>query len=210
MSTTPKPDAAKNITHKFKVLRSKLKHWSKQFSNLQQLIDNCNSAISALDELEDHRGLYNPEANLRRIIKQQLRTWLHYKNIYWRNRYTVNRIKFGDECTKFFHGMATISYRRNSISQLQNEQGAWISDHQGKAGLLWSSFKSRMGQTSNPNMLFDLSSMIEPVEGLEFLSSPFLPEEINATVQKMPPDKAPGPDGFNGLFLKKMLASYQI
>jgi hypothetical protein len=52
-------------------------------------------------------------------------------------------------------------------------------------------------------MLFDLSSMIEPVEGLEFLSSPFLPEEINATVQKMPPDKALGPDGFNGLFLQK-------
>jgi hypothetical protein len=116
MSTTPKLDAAKNITHKFKILRSKLKHWSKQFSNLQQLIDNCNSDISALDELEDHRGLYNPEANLRRIIKQQLKTWLHYKNIYWRNRYTINRIKFGDERTKFFHGMATISYRRNSIS----------------------------------------------------------------------------------------------
>jgi hypothetical protein len=61
-----------------------------------------------------------------------------------------------------------------------------------------------MGQTSNPNMLFDLSSMIEPVEGLEFLSSPFLLEEINAIVQKMPPDKAPGPDGFNGLFLKNV------
>jgi hypothetical protein len=69
------------------------------------------------------RRLYNPKANLRILVKTQLETWLHYKNLYWRKRYTVNIIKFGDECTKFFHAMATISYRRNSISQLRNEEG---------------------------------------------------------------------------------------
>jgi hypothetical protein len=123
LSTSPSTDAAHTISVKFKHLRSRLRSWSKEFSNLRLLIDNCNSVITFLDNLEDRRRLYNPEANLRILVKRKLKTWLHYKNLYWRKRYTVNRIKFGDECTKFFHAMATISYRRNSIPQLKNEEG---------------------------------------------------------------------------------------
>ena len=93
-------------------------------SNLGLLIGNCNLVIGFLDSLEDKRQLYSPELNMRNIIESQLRDLLHYKNIYWKNRYTVNKIKFGDECTKFFHAMATISYRRNSIAQLLNDNGA--------------------------------------------------------------------------------------
>jgi hypothetical protein len=101
-----------------------LKEWSKHLSNLRLLINNCNEVIGFLDGLEDRRGLFNPEANLRNAVKKQLEMWLHYKNLYWRKRYTVNRIQLGDECTNFFHGMATISYRRNAISQILNDQGA--------------------------------------------------------------------------------------
>jgi hypothetical protein len=51
-------------------------------------------------------------------------------------------------------------------------------------------------------MLFDLSSLIQPTPGLEELSAPFTKEEIDAVVKSMPLDNAPGPDGFNGQFLK--------
>jgi hypothetical protein len=126
MNTPVLNDAAKNISSKFKALRARLKHWSRNLSNLRILISNCNSVIGFLDALEDRRGLFSPEINLRSAVKKQLQTWLHYKNLYWKKRYTVNRIKLGDECTKFFHGMATISYRRNVISQIMNDQGVWI------------------------------------------------------------------------------------
>lgn len=43
---------------------------------------------------------------------------------------------------------------------------------------------------------------MQPVEGLEDLSKPFSDEEIEAVIKQMPPDRAPGPDGFTGLFLK--------
>lgn len=123
-SSTPElSDAARNISSKFKALRARLKHWSRNLSNLRLLINNCNNVISFLDTLEDRRGLFNPEANLRNAVKKQVQTWLHCKNLYWKKRYTVNRIKLGDECTKFFHGMATISYRRNAISQIKNDHG---------------------------------------------------------------------------------------
>jgi len=167
------------------------------------LIANCNKVILFLDALEDRRFLYNPELNLRIMIKNQLATLLHYKNVYWRKRYTVNRVKFGDECTKFFHAMATISHRRNSIPQLLNEQGLWVHDHEGKAGLLWNSFRKRMGVTTSPVMIFDLQSLITTVPGLDELVLPFEHEEIDSVVKRMPIDKAPGPDGFNGMFMKR-------
>ena len=65
--------------------------------------------------------LFPAEWNLRSIVKEHLQTLLRYKNIYWKKRYTINRIKLGDECTKFFHTMATVSYRRNTITQLKDD-----------------------------------------------------------------------------------------
>jgi hypothetical protein len=72
-----------------------------------------------------------------------------------------------------------------------------------KAGLLWSAFRNRMGYTSSPNMIFDLSSMFTALDGLDLLVNPFQAKEIGAIVKQMRVDKAPGPDGFNGLFMKK-------
>lgn len=196
-------DSAMNISIKLKKLRYSLKAWSRCLSNLKLLIDNCNSVICHLDGRENSRNLFNPESNLRRMVKRQLQTLLHYKNLYWRKRHTVNRIKLGDECTKYFHAMATISFRKNSISKIINDHGVIVQDHEGKAGLLWLSFKNRMGVTTAPTMHFDLSSLFQPVDGLEGLSSEFLQSEIDNTVAHLPLDKAPGPDGFNGLFLRK-------
>lgn len=45
--------------------------------------------------------------------KNKLIELLKYKNHCWRKRLTANRIKLGDECTKNFHAMATVSYRKN-------------------------------------------------------------------------------------------------
>src|ERR1041384_5339725 len=52
-------------------------------------------------------------------------------------------------------------------------------------------------------MLFDLASLIQPVLGLEDLSSPFSKEEIDVVLKELPVDRAPRPDGFNGFFLKR-------
>jgi hypothetical protein len=42
-------------------------------------------------------------------------------------------------------------------------------------------------------MLFDLASMITPLDGLESIADPILHSEIDSVVKKMPSDKAPGP-----------------
>jgi hypothetical protein len=60
-----------------------------------------------------------------------------------------------------------------------------------------------MGMTSSPTMHFDLSGLFTPIENLDSLVAPFHTDEIDCIVKHMSPDKSPGPDGFNGLFLKK-------
>jgi hypothetical protein len=51
-------------------------------------------------------------------------------------------------------------------------------------------------------MLMDLSSIIQPHD-LSHLDNPFTEEEITNVIKEMPIHKEPGPDDFNGKFLKK-------
>ena len=102
-----------------------------------------------------------------------------------------------------FHAMATLTYRRNSISQLRDDSDFFVSDHESKAALLWTSFKNRMGVSSSPKMHFDLPNLVQAHHDLSSLVQPFTTEEIDLVIKMLPIDKVPGPDGFNGLFLKK-------
>ena len=49
----------------------------------------------------------------------------------------------------------------------------------------------------------DLPVRIQPIAGLSSLAAPFSAEEINTVLKELPTDRAAGPDGFNGLFVKK-------
>ena len=122
--------------------------------------------------------------------------------MYWQKRCTIRRFQVGDGNTKYFHAVATERYRKNSISTLKLDDGTLIEDHIGKASLLFSSYKQRLGSSDPPNMRFNLHHIIKKVEGLDELTSPFTTDKIDLVVKEMPVDRAPGPDGFNGCFLK--------
>jgi hypothetical protein len=82
LSTADSVNAAKTLSTKFKKLIVDLRKWSHNMSNLKLLIENWNIVIGYLDSLEGTRLLYNPERNLRRLVKTQLQKLLHYKNLY--------------------------------------------------------------------------------------------------------------------------------
>jgi hypothetical protein len=54
-------------------------------------------------------------------------------------------------------------------------------------------------------MLFNLSDIVQPNTDIDLsaLKAPFTYEETDAIVKNIPTDKSPGPDGFNGAFLKR-------
>jgi hypothetical protein len=98
--------------------------------------------------------------------------------------------------------MATERYIMNSISQLSLYDGTILTEHKDMEQLIFDTYKQRLGTSHSPDMLFELQHIIQPVPGLEELSVPFTKEEIDLVVKHMHVDKAPGPDGFNGKFLK--------
>jgi hypothetical protein len=155
-----------------------------------------------IDKLEDLRLLSISENNFRKILKSHLARLLQYQNAYWKRRCTIRWTKFGDENSKLFETIATERHRRNSIASISLPYGTTITEHADKEHIIYQTYKERLGSCSTPQMQFDLASLITPTPGLEELSAPFTKEEIDEVVKHMPPDKAPGPDGFTGLFLK--------
>ena len=114
----------------------------------------------------------------------------------------------GEENSKFFHAMASERLHRNTIASPSVAGSDPVSDHSQMARILWASFKNRMGQDQGINMGFDLQNLIQPVPGLQSLSEPFSTEEISTVLKELPTNRVPGPDGFNGLFVKKVLACH--
>lgn len=76
--------SATNISAKLKRLRYALKKWSKSLSKLSLLIQNCNTVLLNLDELENLRSLTIPERNFRNILKAHIIRLLGYQNAYWK------------------------------------------------------------------------------------------------------------------------------
>lgn len=194
--------ASATLSRKFKRLRYDLKRWSTKLSSLKKLASKCAEVILAFDTLGEIRPLTRPEFNFRKILKLHHEKLLKLHYIYWKQRCTIRYIKVGEENSKFFHAMASERLRRNSISSLQRDDGSTVHDHAQMAGILWTSFKNRMGQAQGITMGFDLSTLLQPVDGLDDLVASFPDDEIDTILKELPPDRVPGPDGFNGLFVK--------
>ena len=127
---------------------------------------------------------------------------LKHQKEYWKKRYTIRWTKFDDESINFFHATATERYRLNTITSLETEDGRSVYEHSEKASMLLEEYNHRMGCTTNPTMLFDLTQLVQTSDSLDEMSRPFSIEDIDSVIKQMSVDKAPGPDGFNGVFLK--------
>ena len=128
----------------------------KQICHIKRLTLQCCKVILFFDKLEELRPLSTPEFNFRKIVKLHHEELLRIHYIYWKQRCMIPYIKVGEEKSKFFHAMASERMRKNSILSLIVEGSAPVSDHQQMAGILWSYFKSRMGQAQGISMGFDL------------------------------------------------------
>ena len=120
-------------------------------------------------------------------------------------------LNYGDANTKYFH-LKTIQRRSHSrVITLKDDTGLWLNG-ESLTQHIHTTFKK----------LFQASTLTwcasSRTEGHFYPNSPFLnqtqaliripqPEEIFQTHQKLPPLKAPGPDGYHALFFQTNWAS---
>ena len=121
--------------------------------------------------------------------------------------WTIQWVKFIDENTKKIQAVATKRYRVNNIANLQTPDGLSVDDHTGKEALLFQAYSERLGTSNETEMKFDLPSLIRTRVNLDHLTTPFTTTKIDAVIQEMPMDRAPG--WVQWQFSKGMLANYQ-
>jgi hypothetical protein len=114
-------------------------------------------------------------------------------------------VKLGDENTQLFQSMATICHKKNFIVSFYNSDGSIVTNHDQKAALLWTAFKGRLGVLEFTSIAYNLATLLS-AHDLEGLDEDFSENEIETVIKCLPNSHAPSPDGFNGLFIKKMLA----
>jgi hypothetical protein len=79
--------------------------------------------------------------------------------------------------------LASQNLRRNTIPSLTLADGTVLSDHELKAGALWTSFRDRLGLSEFTHIVFDLHTLIQPVQ-LPVLDGPFTKDEIDAVIKE--------------------------
>lgn len=115
-----------------------------------------------------------------------------------------SRIRFlgeGDANTKFFHLQACHRSRKNAIPVLQHG-GQWFTAEEAKSDLVYEYYNDILGKPFTRSHGINFQHLGIPQLDLERLGDCFTEAEVWDTIKELPSYRAPGPDGFTGLFNK--------
>jgi hypothetical protein len=105
--------------------------------------------------------------------------------------------------TLIFPPASLPSESKNLINKLQQD-GTWVSAEEDKADIVFSHFNSILGDFEERAHGLNFSALTLPVLPPVAIDHCFFKEEVWAVISEMLADKAPGPDGFIGLFYQAM------
>jgi len=116
----------------------------------------------------------------------------------------------GDRNSCFFHQSATNRKRGCSILRIKDTSGIWIEELPAIKQKFLVDFSTRFtsarGTRSGVNGF--LATPVVTAEENAGLIKPVTDEEIYTAVFQLDPHKAPGSDGFGGVFLSRSLGRY--
>lgn len=118
-----------------------------------------------------------------------------------RQRARIMYLAEGDANTRFFHLQACHRSRKNHIASLRVHDSEIVRNEE-MANAVFEHFNAIMGTPFHRTTAIDLDAIGLQPHDLTMLDVCFSEFEIWATIAELPSDKAPGPDGFTGLFYK--------
>lgn len=119
-------------------------------------------------------------------------------------RARIRNLEEGDANTRFFHLQACHRKRKKFIPTLEDD-GQVLSDQDAKSEKIYTYFSEVLGTSFLHCHRIDLNALSLPRLQLEELVRCFSEEEIWNIVKETPRNRAPGPDGYTGLFYKTTL-----
>ena len=92
--------------------------------------------------------------------------------------------------------------RKNFIYKLTTDDGLVLTKHEEKEQNIFNFYSTLLGENLDRGVTVNLEALNAPNLDLSELDDPFSEEEVWKTISSLPPDKAPGPDGFTRKFYK--------
>ena len=121
----------------------------------------------------------------------------------------MRNLKDGDANTKYFHMKINARRRKNFILRIKSGPG-WLTKHEDMEHASHSHFTSAMRKGPRRLRDFNWSNINFPLCDLSSLANDLTEEEVHNAVKALPSDKAPGPDGFTGLFFKACWSTIKV
>ncbi|XP_070668433.1 uncharacterized protein [Malus domestica] len=184
-------------TKKINDCKSSLIRWSRnKFKKRSQMIQEL---LLQLQELQrDWRSNCD-------VIKQKMQLvddLRAQEESYWMQRSRVRWLREGDANTSFFHSSTLHRRRRNQIIKIKDEFGHWVEQPSRVRKLVDDHFMQTFtsGGARIWGSLLDCISPRVTEDMNQALLSPVTEDEVKSAIFKMGGLKAPGPDGFQGIF----------
>lgn len=177
--------------------------WCVKFSSytLKQQAGLAEQIILHLDQMQETRQLTDDELSLRRLAKGRILGLAYLRRAKIRQRSRLTTIQVGDANTRLFHLRANGRRRKTHIPAL-NHLGATITAHDQKAATLLQHYTAQLGTCTPREQILNWDLLDFQRHDLATLDAEISPHEIREAVMKGPSEKAPGPDGYIGVFFK--------
>ena len=186
----------------FKELAKELRSWAaRRIGLVREQLLMARAIILKLDQISEERALSDSETELRAKLKHKCLGLSSLDRTIARQRARVRYLSDGDANTKYFHLLARGRRRRNIVTRLKVGD-TFTSDHDTMASAVHDHFMAVFGVSDSLDGVVDFEQLGISQADLSHLEQPLTEEETWAVIQALPPDRAPGPDGFTGAFYK--------
>lgn len=158
--------------------------------------------IHRLDIAQEGRNLVGLEVWLRRTLKQALLGMAALERTIDRQRSRLKWIKEGDANTKLFQAVANGRRSKNFIPHIKCGDEI-ITDQTRKEEVFFQAYERLLGSAQERGHALDLQYLGIEHSDLHDLEDMITEEEVWKVIRELPPDRAPGPDGFIGAFYQR-------
>lgn len=187
---------------KLRRLARDLRRWSRyQIGDIKLQLAIASEVILQLEVAQESRILSVGEQNLLTNLKSKFLGLAVLNKLKIRQRSRMTWLKEGDVNSKFFHIKANSRKRKKFMNTLHTPTCIVISAKV-KEEELYRFFRERLGTNFQRTSSLNWHMLNLPSLDLSELEEDVSEEELKATIFALPPEKAPGPDGFIGAFFK--------